>query len=283
MRPITPSPSKIDAPSLLPDHPQLMDERSNNGSADFFAPLLLEGSDRRKKLVQAYYEQHHQHRVIEDFKDEKKVRFFQKKLAKLGAKPSALAVDLGCRGGVLTSRLLDYGKWCGVDLDRDAIDHANRLGIPCREMDISSAIDFRDATFSVVVMTEVMEHLPHPPITVREIHRILRKPDGIFLGSVPLDYHLHRRWSVMRGRRLEGDPTHIHHFSFTELDNLLRHYFGQVEYLPLRGTLAKKPWLETIFGGRYRRQLLQGWVRDIAWVAWEPKPQAPPWEIRIHH
>jgi SAM-dependent methyltransferase len=250
---------------------------------EIFGSLRLISPDRRKKLLQEYYEQHHGNRTIEDFKDEKKVRFFQSKLSALGVDPGGQAIDLGCRGGVLTKHLENFGHWCGVDIDRNAIEYANKLGIPCCEMDISSAIDFKDDCFSIVVMTEVMEHLPHPPITVREVHRILRKDGGVFMGSVPLDYHLHRRWSVMRGRRLEGDPTHIHHFSYTELDNLLRHYFDKVDYMPLRGTIAKKPWLLGMFGGKFQRQFLQGWVRDIAWVASQPKLVAPFWKIEVHH
>jgi SAM-dependent methyltransferase len=78
-------------------------------------------------------------------------------------------------------------------------------------MDITTAIDFKDRSFDVAVLTEVLEHLPYPTISVREARRIL-KPRGAFLGSVPLDYHLHRRWAVMRGGRLTGDPTHLHHF-----------------------------------------------------------------------
>ena len=86
-------------------------------------------------------------------------------------------------------------------------------------MDFTSAINFRDESFDVVMMTEVLEHLPYPSITVREVHRILKKkPGSTYVGSAPLDYHLHRRWKVLRGKRLSGEQTHVHHFSFRELD-----------------------------------------------------------------
>lgn len=247
-----------------------------------FAPLLLNRPERKKELLQAYYEQHHERRSYDAFKDEKKIRFFRQKIAELVRDSNSAAIDLGCRGGALTQHLQDQARWYGIDIDRHAIARANEVGIPCIEMDISSALDLKEESFDIVLITEVMEHLPHPPITIREIHRILKKKTGIMLGSVPLDYHLHRRWSVMRGRRLEGDPTHIHHFSFTELDHLLRHYFNKVDYLPLRGALARRPWLAELFGGRFREFFLRSSVRDIAWVASEPKKDVPSWEIRIH-
>lgn len=234
--------------------------------------LRLHQPQRRQALVQEFYELHHrQHRDIHQAKDDqKKASFFGDFLRdfcprrKQEGAGELTGVDLGCRGGALTKQLQAAVQWCGVDIDRNAIQLANQNGIPCCEMDISVAIDFTDRTFDVVVMTEVLEHLPYPPITVGEVHRILR-PGGAFLGSVPLDYHLHRRWAVLRGGRLTGDPTHLHHFSFTELDSLLRQYFADVAYRPLRGTAARHPNWNLSF---------RHFVRDIAWVAWNPRPKA---------
>jgi 2-polyprenyl-3-methyl-5-hydroxy-6-metoxy-1,4-benzoquinol methylase len=231
--------------------------------------LRMNRPERRLALVQEFYEQHHrQNRDITQAKDDKKkAAFFNEQFADFVRRRSAegaaelMGMDLGCRGGAMTRQLCPQIRWHGVDIDRNAIQLANESGIPCCEMEITTAIDFRDQSFDVVVLTEVLEHLPFPTISIREIRRIL-KPGGAFLGSVPLDYHLHRRWSVMRGNRLTGDPTHLHHFSFQELDDLLCQHFQQVCYRPLRGTAARHP----------------GWnlpwkhfVRDIAWFARDPR------------
>jgi len=231
--------------------------------------LRLNQPGRRLELVQEFYEQHHrQNRDITKAKDDaKKVSFFNDYLTGFARRRAAqgsaalTGVDLGCRGGALTRQLCPQIRWHGVDIDRNAIALANQSGIPCCQMEITTAIDFQDRSFDAVVLTEVLEHLPYPAISVREVSRIL-KPDGAFLGSVPLDYHLHRRWAVLRGGRLTGADTHLHHFSFGELDELLHRHFQQVSYRPLRGTAARHPgW----------RLSWHHFVRDIAWIASDPK------------
>jgi ubiquinone/menaquinone biosynthesis C-methylase UbiE len=138
-------------------------------------------------------------------------------------------------------------------------------------MDITFGIGFQDESFDAVMMTEVLEHLPYPSIIVREVHRILKKdPRSVYVGSVPLDYHLHRRWKVMRGKRLSGEQTHVHHFSFKELDQLLRFYFHEVDYLPLSGTAERYPYLKLPYNL---------FVRDIAWTAASPKPALGRWDV----
>jgi len=224
--------------------------------------LQLAGHERRRELLQRFYESHHRdHRDIAQVKDhDKKLEFFVHCLRRHGIKADP-GIDLGCRGGSLTRRLSDFGNWVGVDIDRQAIELANANGIPCIEADISIAIDFCDDSFDAVCATEVLEHLPYPTITVEEIHRILRKNGrSVFFGSVPLDYHLHRRVAVLRGKRLTGDPTHLRSFSFDELRELLETYFHHVEFAPLRGTKTRFRWLSW-----------KHFVRDIAWFAKGPR------------
>jgi ubiquinone/menaquinone biosynthesis C-methylase UbiE len=49
--------------------------------------------------------------------------------------------------------------------------------------DIES-LPFPDATFSTVLCTEVLEHVPNPSTALAEMHRVL-KPGGHLIGSVP--------------------------------------------------------------------------------------------------
>ena len=92
------------------------------------------------------------------------------------------------------------------------------------------------------------------------------------MGSVPLDYHLHRRLKVLWGKRLSGEQNHVHHFSFNELDQLLRFYFEEVDYLPLSGTATRYPRLKLPYNL---------FVRDIAWAASSPKREVGRWEVKL--
>jgi SAM-dependent methyltransferase len=246
-------------------------------SADnkFPEELLLHEPDRRARLIREFYEQYgearprgyyawgHQH-------EETKAAFYRKCLDANGQNARSLGVDVGCQGGVLIN-MVDLISWVGVDIDQRALQAARENGVACREMDFTSAINFNDASFDAVMMTEVLEHLPYPSITVREVHRILKKkPGSAYVGSAPLDYHLHRRWKVLRGKRLSGEQTHVHHFSFKELDKLLRFYFEKVDYLPLSGTAARHPSWNLSYNL---------FVRDIAWAASSPKIEVARWPV----
>ena len=234
----------------------------NSTASTFPADVLLTEPDRRQKLVQLFYEKHHDtSRDITQAKDHSlKARFFCEQLKALG-KSIDLGVDLGCRGAVLTKEFKPFGNWVGMDLDRNAIALAHQNGIPCIESDISTAIDFKDDAVDAVCLTEVLEHLPYPEVTVSEVHRILKSnPTSCFFGSVPIDYHLHRRIAVFRGKRLTDDPTHLRSFSFVELRDLLSAYFHNVTFEPLRGTKVRHRWLSSRL-----------FIRDIAWFASNPR------------
>jgi SAM-dependent methyltransferase len=237
--------------------------------------LLLHEPERRAGLIAEFYQQYgearprgyyawgHQH-------EEAKTTFFRERLAVLGHTAESFGIDIGCQGGVLIN-MTNLIRWIGVDIDRLALETAREHGVTCREMDFTSAIDLRDGSFDVVMMSEVLEHLPYPSITVREVHRILKKqPASAYVGSAPLDYHLHRRWKVLRGKRLSGEQTHVHHFSFKELDKLLRFYFEKVDYLPLSGTAARHPNWNLSYNL---------FVRDIAWAASSPRLKVERWEV----
>ena len=134
---------------------------NENIPSSFPTHLLLDQPERRKQLIQSYYEAHHsKNRDISQAKDDKKkLEFFRSKLTQYTIRIENGA-DLGCRGGAITKHLCAFGDWFGVDLDRNAIDLANVSGIPCLEMDISTAIDLKDACLDAVCLTEVLEHLP---------------------------------------------------------------------------------------------------------------------------
>lgn len=241
---------------------------------EFEDKFLLRESDRSDRLIREFYQQYDETSSYKSWggqHEEIKAGFYRKCLEKNHHDERSLGLDVGCRGGALI-RLVGVIRWFGVDINPTALKVARGFGIPCVEMNCTSAISICDESFDAVMMTEVLEHMPYPSISVREVHRILKKkPGSVYVGSVPLDYHLHRRWKVLRGKRLSGEQTHVHHFSFNELNELLRFYFDEVDYLPLSGTAKRYPWL------RLPPNLF---IRDIAWAASSPKPNVGRWELR---
>lgn len=240
---------------------------------EFPADLVLDEPGRGARLVEEFYRQYH---VGDDDVNadrqhvSAKAAFFRERLQTLGHGEGSLGLDAGCRTGLLI-KSVGVLRWLGIDLDEQALHAARASGIACRRMDFTFDLRLQDQSFDAVMMTEVLEHLPYPMIIVREVHRVLKqRASSAFIGSVPLDYHLHRRWKVLRGKRLSGDQTHVHHFSFHELDQLLRFFFEKVDYLPLSGTATRHHWL---------RSWPNLFIRDIAWIASAPKEQVGQWGV----
>ncbi|MCH7916171.1 MAG: class I SAM-dependent methyltransferase [Deltaproteobacteria bacterium] len=64
-----------------------------------------------------------------------------------------------------------------------AVSRARSLGLKVYQGRLENA-GFTDGLFDVVCLNHVLEHLPDPQVTMREIKRIL-KPDGIVYITVP--------------------------------------------------------------------------------------------------
>src|SRR5581483_408595 len=97
--------------------------------------------------------------------------------------PGRRVLDLGCRFGALTRAYAEGNEVTGVDVDREALAEAAKLGIETRFADVEEPLPFEDASFDVVVAGELVEHLREPERLVAEVRRVLR-PRGTFVGSV---------------------------------------------------------------------------------------------------
>lgn len=138
-----------------------------------------------------------------------------------------ILLDIGCSDGVLVSGALGKCKRAvGLDVDEVMLHRARSL-YPEAEFYHGSADDlpFDDGTFSAVSMLDVLEHVPDPAASLKEVDRVLQ-PGGRLILSVPhrgtfgfvdaqrsLLFAAGRR--IARGKR-EPAPEH-RHFLLDEL------------------------------------------------------------------
>ena len=97
--------------------------------------------------------------------------------------PHCCLLDVGCgwQAGFLKA-VAPYID-CGVGIDMKAPEISTDK-ITTRRVKLDDRLPFDDASFDVVTMLAVLEHVQAVDAIVHEIHRVLR-PGGVFCGTVP--------------------------------------------------------------------------------------------------
>ena len=187
-----------------------------------------------KNLVQSFYETHHKdgQRLNQSFLESIRGQLFSDWIGK-----NKKVLDLGGRDGTLTKHFIEKNHVTLADIDENALKYAKKnYKVKTMKVDLNQSLPFEDNSFDVVVMAEVLEHLPYPNITLSEIRRVL-KTNGKFIGNLPLAYHLKDRWQIIRGRKLliSGDPTHLQFLSYEDVKKLMSKFFNLEEITILKG------------------------------------------------
>jgi SAM-dependent methyltransferase len=129
------------------------------------------------------------------------------------------ALEIGCATGEFLARLQSAGwRAEGLDLIAGPVAIARGRGFEVHHGDLKSA-SYRDAQFDDVFAWMVVEHLPDPVESLREIARIL-KPGGWFCFSVP-NFGSPER--LIFGKLWHGYelPRHLQHYTVKRLRRLL--------------------------------------------------------------
>lgn len=119
-------------------------------------------------------------------------------------------LELGCGLGHLLGLLQEDFACVGVDIAEYSIEELRR-NAPRAEGYVLSAEDlsrFGDGEFSAVVALHLVEHLPDPADTIRQVHRILG-PGGLLLFATPNPNYSLRRFKDSLTDAIGKDPTHI--------------------------------------------------------------------------
>lgn len=191
----------------------------------------------------AHYETHHVRgaRLGKSFEEDLRGGIFRDWIGQ-----GRQVLDLGGRDGRLTRHFVPGNHVTIGDIDCGALQAAREAhGVQTVEVNLNETLPLPDESFDVVVMGEVLEHLPYPALTLPEVARVLR-PGGLYVGSVPLAYHWKDRWDVFRGKKLKvgKDPTHLQYMRYTDLQELLRRWFVIEQIIPLRGGWKADRWPE---------------------------------------
>jgi 2-polyprenyl-3-methyl-5-hydroxy-6-metoxy-1,4-benzoquinol methylase len=149
------------------------------------------------------------------------------------AAPSSL-LDVGCGEGVLVQRWaerLGEARVVGIDLEEESIQ-AGWAGRPAPNLEYrvmtAEHLPFADGEFELASAIEVLEHLPDPEHTLREMARCAR---AHLLVSVPRE-PLWRMLNMARGAywsALGNTPGHLNHWSRRSFVELLSRHGEVVE------------------------------------------------------
>lgn len=104
-------------------------------------------------------------------------------LCKKILKNKSKILEVGCFSGENMDILKKYGDVYGVDNSRKAIQKAKEKGLNVFLAD-ATKLPFKDSTFDIVLMLDILEHLKDDGKTINEARRVL-KEDGILMITVP--------------------------------------------------------------------------------------------------
>lgn len=113
-------------------------------------------------------------------------RLFRAHIEALGLPPDAAILDVGTSTGTNLRLLNDMGftRYRGLDPSPDAIRWCAEKGLGTVDQGTVAAIPFPDATFDLVLATDIVEHVDDDVAALAELRRVL-KPGGTLLLTVP--------------------------------------------------------------------------------------------------
>lgn len=103
----------------------------------------------------------------------------------LGARAGAAQIlDVGCGTGTMLAELSRLGTVRGTEAEQAAVDHCQRRGFGEVALASGPPLPYPDASFDLVTILDVLEHLDDDAAMVAEIRRLLR-PGAAMIATVP--------------------------------------------------------------------------------------------------
>jgi SAM-dependent methyltransferase len=183
--------------------------------------------------------------AAQERKSDRKVSWEYGRLLRMAGLPSVQGwdvLDAGCGAGPgLRFFALQGSRVYGADASAYALGRAQALVPVARlvQIDLQAGLPLASGYFHLVVLGDVVEHVPAAEMLLRECQRVLR-PGGVLLVRTVNRWDVRRYW---QGQRWSGvaDPGHVHLYSPPELRRMLR----QAGFRQVRVRTGVKPlfWL----------------------------------------
>jgi SAM-dependent methyltransferase len=173
-------------------------------------------------------------------------------------------LDLGCGRGGIVERLGPQGaggeqtaRWAGVDPDISSL-WEHRSGNLRRACANAEELPFSSGTFDIVIASWVLEHLPRPAATFREIARVMRRGGSFFFLTPNATHPL---------PRLSAAIAPLHRFQ----QRIVAHFYGRgaADTFPVTyraNTVGAISRLSVRVG---LRPVEIAWVDDPSYFAWD--------------
>lgn len=128
-------------------------------------------------------------------------------------------LDVGAATGTFLEAALRRGwQVSGIELSDYAAEKARQKNLDVRTGSLE-AITFAEASFDVVTMWDVLEHVPNPAVTLKLVNNLL-KPGGVVALNTP---NAGSFFAKLMGKRwhLIVPPEHLSYFNIGNLTRLL--------------------------------------------------------------
>lgn len=126
-------------------------------------------------------------------------------LDKLVPRRDGDVLDIGCGAGNMIHHLSRYGHVRGVDVDARPVAMARSRGYDVRQGDSAQGIPFPDASFDLVTVLDVIEHVEADQALLDHACRALR-PGGMLVITTPAFQWLWSYNDVLNGHKRRYSP-----------------------------------------------------------------------------
>jgi len=145
-------------------------------------------------------------------------------------------LDIGCYDGAMLEALKSITKdidYTGVDADLIALTIASNRGAKIIHLNFETAtLPFRDNSFDIVIMGEILEHLRNPAKLMEQTKAVL-KPGGKILISLPNECTLYHRLKMLLGKGVDGTGFkagyHLHFPTIQQNRDFVLTYFNIIK------------------------------------------------------